>query len=153
MDEYADLNPRLILEIIRPVLVERNGGAFWIGTPRGYNHFWEMFDAAKRSNEAGKPDWYGIETSRISLRTCVFDAEKTGPGLDALRQYRHFFDPARRHFSDEPLHAGTSHAADASRISATAETDVGRPNLRKVAKTGRSETGEHAIVDEYEIFD
>ena len=47
MDEYADINPRLFPKIIRPALVERNGGAFWVGTPRGYNHFWETFDACE----------------------------------------------------------------------------------------------------------
>ena len=39
LDEYADIQERLFPEIIRPVLAERNGGALWLGTPRGYNRF------------------------------------------------------------------------------------------------------------------
>jgi phage terminase large subunit len=53
IDEPADIDPRVWPEIIRPALSDRQGWATWIGTPKGKNAFWELWDAAQ-----GKPDWF-----------------------------------------------------------------------------------------------
>jgi len=39
LDEYANIHKWLFFKIIQPLLAERNGGALWLGTPRGNNHF------------------------------------------------------------------------------------------------------------------
>lgn len=55
LDEYGDMAPRVWPEVIRPALADRNGWATFIGTPKGRNHFWEVWQQSKTS-----PDWYGL---------------------------------------------------------------------------------------------
>jgi len=95
----------------------------------------------------------GIEAAGVILKTSVFALENCEQGLEAMRQYRRQNDPARRHFSDRPLHDWTSHAADAFRIYATGRIDGNGVGLRQVARTGRINTGEEAVVSQYEILD
>jgi hypothetical protein len=52
LDEYADMPPRVWPEIIRPALADVRGGALFIGTPKGRNHFYELVQKA-----IGDPDW------------------------------------------------------------------------------------------------
>lgn len=47
LDEYADMDPRVWSEIIRPALADRRGWAVFIGTPRGRNAFFEMWRRAQ----------------------------------------------------------------------------------------------------------
>lgn len=47
LDEPADMNPRLWPEVIRPTLVDRNGKATFIGTPKGRNDFFHLCEHAK----------------------------------------------------------------------------------------------------------
>ena len=47
LDEYADQNPRIWSEIIRPALADRRGWALFLGTPKGANHFKDMRDRAE----------------------------------------------------------------------------------------------------------
>ena len=57
LDEYAtDIYGAYPIwkEIIRPSLSDKKGWAMIISTPRGYNHFYEMFDYADTS---GDPEW------------------------------------------------------------------------------------------------
>ncbi len=56
LDECADMNPRLFPEVIRPALVDRNGRASFIGTPKGKNEFYHLCEFAKKS-----PDWFFLE--------------------------------------------------------------------------------------------
>lgn len=42
MDEFADMDPGVWELIIEPQLLENKGWAWFIGTPKGYNHFYEM---------------------------------------------------------------------------------------------------------------
>lgn len=74
LDEYADFDPRAWPEIIRPALSDRGGWATFIGTPRGRNAFWQLWETA-----GTRSDWY-----RIMLR-----ASETGlvpqTELDDLR--------------------------------------------------------------------
>jgi len=43
MDEFADMNPDAWFEVLRPMLADKMGHALWIGTPRGFNHFHDLY--------------------------------------------------------------------------------------------------------------
>jgi hypothetical protein len=45
LDEYASIAKEAWLEVLRPALADRQGKALFIGTPRGYNHFYELYCA------------------------------------------------------------------------------------------------------------
>lgn len=47
-DEYGDQDPRGWQEVIRPALSDRSGWAIFIGTPKGRNHFAELWDSAAK---------------------------------------------------------------------------------------------------------
>ena len=49
IDEYADMKAMVWEQILRPALADVKGGALFIGTPKGRNHFWELYNHA--SNE------------------------------------------------------------------------------------------------------
>lgn len=53
LDEPADMDPRAWPEVIRPALSDRQGWATFIGTPKGRNGFWEIWDKAQND-----PVWY-----------------------------------------------------------------------------------------------
>jgi hypothetical protein len=63
LDEYADMHPGVWGSIIRPMLADRQGSATFIGTPKGRNAFWEIYDRAKSD-----PDWF----------TFILPASETG---------------------------------------------------------------------------
>jgi hypothetical protein len=46
LDEIGDQNPKIWNEIIRPALADRKGKCLFIGTPKGNNHFKDLFDRA-----------------------------------------------------------------------------------------------------------
>jgi phage terminase large subunit len=81
MDEYADMDPRLWSEVIRPALADRKGWAVFIGTPRGRN---ALFDTWTRAS-ADPQNWYAL----------MLKASETG--LIAQDE----LDLARRELSDE----------------------------------------------------
>ena len=43
MDEFADMRKEAWFEVIRPSLSDRQGGALFIGTPKGRNHFYDLW--------------------------------------------------------------------------------------------------------------
>lgn len=47
LDEYGDMNPVIWSQVIRPALSDRLGKATFIGTPKGSNHFEDIYLAAK----------------------------------------------------------------------------------------------------------
>jgi len=53
LDEYADMQPRTWTEVVRPALADRQGWAIFIGTPKGQNGFYDLYEHAK-----GQRDWY-----------------------------------------------------------------------------------------------
>ena len=55
LDEYGDSRPSLWGTVILPTLVDRKGWAIFIGTPKGKNHFWEVYERSKA--ESG---WYSM---------------------------------------------------------------------------------------------
>jgi hypothetical protein len=53
LDEYAQMEPRIWSEVVRPALTDRLGWAVFIGTPRGRNAFWKLYNRARRDK-----DWF-----------------------------------------------------------------------------------------------
>lgn len=60
LDEYADMDPAAWSEVLRPALSDRNGEALFTGTPRGFNHFYDLFQKSQVD-----PDWSGWQFRTI----------------------------------------------------------------------------------------
>lgn len=75
LDEYADMDPRMWTQVVRPALSDRIGSAAFIGTPKGKNDFWRIYSEA-----LADPEWF----------TAVLRASETGllaqNELDAARK-------------------------------------------------------------------
>jgi predicted phage terminase large subunit-like protein len=54
IDEYADMKPQVFEQILRPALSDVKGGALFIGTPKGRNHFYELYQMAQKDEDE---DW------------------------------------------------------------------------------------------------
>lgn len=54
MDEYGDFRPSVWGSVIRPTLADKGGWAVFMGTPKGKNQFWEIFDRASGNPE----EWF-----------------------------------------------------------------------------------------------
>jgi hypothetical protein len=55
LDEYGDADPRAWTEVIRPALADRQGWAVFIGTPKGSNHFYDVWKGAHDNHE-----WFSL---------------------------------------------------------------------------------------------
>tara|TARA_A100001515_G_scaffold144961_1_gene150976 strand:- start:18844 stop:20028 length:1185 start_codon:yes stop_codon:yes gene_type:complete len=53
MDEVADMPEKVFPEVIRPALSDREGFCYFVGTPKGQNAFFEMYEQATNND-----DWY-----------------------------------------------------------------------------------------------
>lgn len=62
LDEYAEMDPTIWTQVIRPALSDREGWAIFIGTPKGQNHFYSLYSQAQQYK-----DWY----------VCMFRASET----------------------------------------------------------------------------
>ena len=72
MDEYADMNPSVWTTIIEPSLMDVEAGALFIGTPKGKNHFYQMFMGALKQG----PGWEDWEAFHFSSTDNPFLKEK-----------------------------------------------------------------------------
>jgi len=57
----------------------------------------------------------GINAARKTFEFCVFNEVTTKDGIDALKSYRRKFDEEKKLFSNDAIHDGSSHYADAFR--------------------------------------
>ena len=53
LDEFANMDPDIWPSVIRPMLADRGGRALFIGTPRSYDHFYDLYMAAKLNENWG----------------------------------------------------------------------------------------------------
>lgn len=93
LDEPADMYPTIWPEILRPALSDRQGWCCWIGTPKGKNAFWEIYDAASRD-----PDWLclTLKASETGLLPAseLADARKSMSEDEYAQEYECSFDAA-----------------------------------------------------------
>lgn len=55
LDEYGDQDPRAWSEVISPALADRQGWAVFIGTPKGRNSFYDIWDRGQSD-----PKWFSM---------------------------------------------------------------------------------------------
>lgn len=55
LDEYADIPPDAWESVIEPCLIDYDGWATFIGTPKGKNAFWEVYEFSKTA-----PGWFSL---------------------------------------------------------------------------------------------
>ena len=65
LDEIGDQNPKIWNEIIRPSLSDRKGYCLFIGTPKGNNHFKDLFDRADKEEGWAALQFRASETKLI----------------------------------------------------------------------------------------
>lgn len=80
LDEYAQMPETAWPEIIRPALMDCRGWALFIGTPKGRNHFFELFTSCM-SSERGE-DWAGFNFS--SYRNTFLSKEEIDDTVDEV---------------------------------------------------------------------
>jgi len=105
LDECALISPEAWSEALRPALADKLGRALLISTPRGHDHFYEMFQAARdhehwqtfqyTTEEGGNvpPEEITAATSEMDERTFRQEFQATFENITAGRVY-YAFDPA-----------------------------------------------------------
>lgn len=65
LDEYGLMDSRVFPEVIRPALADRQGWAFFIGTPNGKNQFYDVCEMAKNTEGWFFSEFKASETGLI----------------------------------------------------------------------------------------
>ena len=93
LDEYGDMDPRAWSEVIRPALSDRQGWAVFIGTPKGRNHFCELWEGAQPD-----PAWYALmlkaSATGILPTTELDDARRSMTPAQYEQEYECSFEAA-----------------------------------------------------------
>lgn len=90
-DEYSQQPSNIFTEIVRPMLSDTQGYAIWIGTPKGRNEFWRLFEKAQQ-----EPEWLAMkltvtDTDVISSAELA-DAKKSMSEDEFLQEWYCSFD-------------------------------------------------------------
>ena len=95
LDEYAQMNPKMYSEVIRPALSDRKGWAVFIGTPKGKNEFYDLYHSANdkkgwkrflfKASETGILDDEELELAKQDMADTEFEQEYECSWSAALR--------------------------------------------------------------------
>lgn len=93
LDEYADMPPAAWTEVIRPALADREGWAVFIGTPKGRNEFFRIWELAQDD-----PSWFAMmlkaSESGLVKQTELDDAAKDMTPEQYAQEFECSFDAA-----------------------------------------------------------
>ena len=94
-DEYAQMNPKMYSEVIRPALSDRKGWAVFIGTPKGKNEFYDLYHSTNdkkgwkrflfKASETGILDDEELELAKQDMADTEFEQEYECSWSAALR--------------------------------------------------------------------
>src|SRR6056300_314274 len=86
LDEYADMKPDVFEQILRPALADQKGGAMFIGTPMGRNHFYELYTYAELGDDPTYKAWHFTSYDNPLLDPDEIDTAKQSMSSYAFRQ-------------------------------------------------------------------
>lgn len=122
LDEFADMRSNTWQEVIRPSLSDREGDCLFIGSPKGRNHFYDLWTAGVDNKdgwqsfqfttlEGGNVSAAEIEAARSDLDVRTFSQEYEAAFVNYSGVIYYAFDrsdsvKAIKTDSNEPLHIG-----------------------------------------------
>lgn len=86
LDEYADMKPQVWEEVLRPALADQKGHALFIGTPKGRNHFYELYKYAELEGDETYKAWHFTSYDNPLLDSEEIDVAKKSMSSYAFRQ-------------------------------------------------------------------
>jgi len=89
MDEAADQKSRTFWEIIRPTLLDSEGWAVFIGTPKGFNWFYDLYNMGVKGNKIYDPEWASFQFTSYdnpTLKKKEIDKAKVSTDDDTFTQ-------------------------------------------------------------------
>jgi len=146
MDEYASMSPDVWSEVLRPSLSDRQGRALFIGTPRGFNHFYDLFQ------DVQNPNWATFQfTTEQGGNVLASELQQAADEMDE-RTWRQEFQASFENLTEGRVYYGfdRSHNVEAQHY------DSGQPicwsldfNVNPMCSViGQSIQGEIRVLDE-----
>lgn len=86
MDEYADMKANVWEQILRPALSDVQGGALFIGTPKGRNHFYELHIMASKPDVKDWASFHFTSYDNPLIPATEIEAAKATMSSFAFRQ-------------------------------------------------------------------
>ena len=86
LDEYADIKSEVWEEILRPACADKTAPAIFIGTPKGRNHFYDLFKYSELSEDEEWRSWHFTSYDNPFLKESEIDAAKRSMSSYAFRQ-------------------------------------------------------------------
>jgi predicted phage terminase large subunit-like protein len=86
LDEYADIRPDVWEQILRPALADQKGGALFIGTPMGRNHFYDLYQYGELGDDESYQSWHFTSYDNPLLDPEEINAAKKSMSSFAFRQ-------------------------------------------------------------------
>jgi len=122
LDEYADMKAEVFEEILRPALADQKGGCLFIGTPKGRNHFYDLFKYAELSGDEDTTftAWHFTSYDNETLDPEEIDVAKKSMSTHAFQQEfmasfknqsSEMFKEEWLNFGDKPLSEGDYYIA------------------------------------------
>lgn len=97
IDEYADIKPNVWEQIIRPALADVQGGAMFIGTPKGRNHFYEIYKLGESNRDEEWASFHYTSYDNPLIPKKEIEAAKGSMSSFAFRQeFMSSFEAASR---------------------------------------------------------
>lgn len=121
LDEAADIDSEAWYEVLRPTLSDTGGSALFLGTPKGYNWFKDLYDRAKTQRDwisftfstldGGRVPAEEVEQAKRDLDVRTFAQEYLATfekysGIIAYAFGEHNYAPAPKYESNTPLIVG-----------------------------------------------
>lgn len=103
-DEWADVKPEVWTEVIRPMLSTCQGHALFIGTPKGHDHFYELYQRGQNGGGKEKGWWSVSYTTLDGGNVPVHEIESARNCLDA-RQFQQEYEASFETFSGRCIYA------------------------------------------------
>lgn len=87
LDEFADMRPSVLPEIIRPALSDRRGSLSVGGTPKGHNDFHKLWQQAKED-----PEWFSLMLKASETGLVAPDELESARKLMTPEQYEQEYE-------------------------------------------------------------
>lgn len=92
LDEYAQMKPNVWHEIVRPMLIDTQGQALFIGTPKGKNSLYELYLKGQREEDGFKSWQFKTESNPYIEPHEIELARKESPDRYFKQEYEASFE-------------------------------------------------------------